>query len=92
MNLLMLLFIFNFIRTLLIILIIYYGIRLVTRYVLPILLEKGMKNMQQKMQDQGQQPQGPSRHEGEVTIEQNRTNQKNTERDQGEYIDFEEVD
>ena len=93
MEFLVFLFLVNFIRTVIIILIIYYGIRLVTRYVFPMLIDKGVKNMQQKMQDQyRQQNQRPSKPEGEVTIEQNRTNSRNTEPDQGEYVDFEEVD
>ena len=93
MEFLVFLFLINFLRTLIIIAIIYYGIRFVTRYLLPILLNKSVKNMQQKMQDQyRQQNQRPSKPEGEVTIEQNRTNSRNTAPDQGEYVDFEEVD
>lgn len=93
MKLLILLYLFNFIRTLLIILIIYYAIRLFARYVLPLLVDKGIKNMQQKMNDQQSQFQRRQRRpDGEVTIEKNRTNQRNSDTDEGEYVDFEEVD
>ena len=93
MELLVFLFLINFLRTLIIIAIIYYGIRFVTRYVLPLLVEKGVKNMQQKMQDQyRQQNQKSSKPAGDVTIEGNRTNSRNAEDDQGEYVDFEEVE
>lgn len=93
MKLLILLYLFNFLRTLFIILIIYYGIRLFVRYVLPLLVDKGIKNMQQKMNNQQQQYQRqPKRPDGEVTIERDRANPRNTEPNKGEYVDFEEVD
>ncbi|MBN2636377.1 MAG: DUF4834 family protein [Prolixibacteraceae bacterium] len=93
MKLLVFLYLFNFLRTLAIIALIYFGIRIITRYVLPLLIAKGVKNMQQKMEDQyRQQNQRPPKQEGEVTIERNRTNQGNIEPDKGEYVDFEEVD
>jgi len=85
------LYIVNFVRTLVVIAIIYFGIRFISRYIFPMLLDKGMKNMQQKMQDQ-QRQQRPSRPEGEVTVEKPRSNSKNNKSDNGEYVDFEEVD
>ena len=92
MTLFVLLYVFNFLRTLFIIAIIYFGIRLFTRYILPMLVDKGIKNMQQKMNDQQRHNRHPSRPEGEVTIEQKRTDRQNEEKNQGEYVDFEEVD
>ncbi len=92
MNLLIILAITNFLRTIFIIVIIYYGIRLFTRYVLPFLLDKGLKNMQQKMHEQQRQNQRSGRPPGEVTIEDNRRNNKNGGQIKGEYVDFEEVD
>jgi hypothetical protein len=92
MEFLVLLYLVGFIRTLLVIVIIYFGIRIITRYVLPILVNKGMKNMQQKMQNQQRQNQQSSRPEGEVTIEKNRNQGSNNAQNQGEYVDFEEVD
>jgi len=71
MDLLVILFLTNFLRTLFIIAIIYYGIKFVTRYVLPLLVDKGLKNMQQKMQNQQQQNQRSTRPPGDVTIEGN---------------------
>jgi len=92
MELLVLLYLVGFIRTLLVIVIIYFGIRIITRYVLPMLVDKGMKNMQQKMQNQQRQNQRSSRTEGEVTIEKNRNQGSNNAENKGEYVDFEEVD
>lgn len=92
MDLLILLYVTNFLRTLLIIFIIYYAIRLVSRYIFPMLIDKGVKNMQQKMQDQQRQNQRNGRRDGEVTIETNQKNSKNSAYDKGDYIDFEEVE
>ncbi len=92
MNLLIILYLVNFLRTILIIAVIYYGIRLFSRYVLPLLVDKGLKNMQQKMQNQQRQNQRPSRPDGEVTIEDNKRDNKNRSQNKGDYVDFEEVD
>lgn len=81
----------NFVRTLLIIAIVYFGIRIFTRYIMPLLLAKGLKNMQEKMQNQ--QRQNPSsRPEGEVTIEKDRQKNKPSSASSEEYVDFEEVE
>ncbi len=92
MQLFIILYLVGFIRTLIVLAIIYFGFRILTRYVLPLLMDRGLKNMQQKMQDQQRQNQRPSRPEGEVTIEKNRRNGSNPSQKQGEYVDFEEVD
>ena len=92
MDLLILLVLTNFIRTIFIIVIIYYGIRLFTRYILPMLVDKGLKNMQQKMQDQQRQSQRSTRPPGEVTIEYNNRTGKNSSQKKGDYVDFEEVE
>lgn len=93
MKLLVFLYLFNFLRTLAIIALIYFGIRIITRYVLPLLIAKGVKNIQQKMENQyRQQNQRPPKQDGEVTIERNKNSQRNTDADKGEYVDFEEVD
>ncbi len=92
MDLLILLYLTNFIRTLLIIVVVYYGIRLFSRYILPMLVDKGLKNMQQKMQDQQRQNNRSTRPPGDVTIEGNPQQGKNSGQIKGEYVDFEEVD
>lgn len=86
------LYLVNFLRTIVIIALVYFGIRVFTRYILPLLVDKGIKNMQQKMQDQHRQQNRSSRPEGEVTIEANRKKNNAANSNQGEYIDFEEVD
>lgn len=86
------LFIVNFLRTVFIILVIYYGVRLITRFVLPLLVNKGLKNMQQKMQDQQRGNQRNVRRDGEVTIESPGSNIRSSSQNKGEYVDFEEVE
>ena len=90
MTLFITLYLVGFLRTLVIIAVIYFGFRFIVRYIFPKIIDKGMKNMQQKMREQQQQQQ-PKRPEGEVTIETPRTNKRNTP-DNSEYVDFEEVD
>ena len=92
MDLLIILYLTNFLRTLFIIAIVYYGIRLFSRYILPMLVDKGLKNMQQKMQNQQRQNQRQTRPTGEVTIEGNKRNTGNSGQIKGEYVDFEEVE
>ncbi len=92
MNLLIILFLVNFLRTLFIIAIIYYGIKFISRYIFPMLVDKGIKNMQQKMQDQQRQNQRSTRPPGEVTIEIKNNTGKNSAQTKGEYVDFEEVE
>lgn len=86
------LYIVNFLRTLFIIAVIYFGIRLFSRYILPLLINKGIKNMQQKMQDQQRGPKNPRRPEGEVTIEGQPKSKHHQTGNNEEYIDFEEVE
>ena len=91
MNFAIILVITNFLRTLFVILIIWYGIKLFTKYVVPKMLHRTVRNMQSKMEDQFRQQQRPFRQEGEVTIEKN-PNQSRPNNPHGEYVDFEEVD
>lgn len=91
MTLFITLYLVGFARTLFIIAIIYFGIRLITRYIMPMLVDKGLKNMQQKMQNQQRQQQ-PSRPEGDVTIEKKQANDAKSTNTKGDYIDFEEVE
>jgi predicted membrane protein len=91
MNFAIILVITNFLKTLFFILIIWYGIKLFTKYIVPKMLHRTVKNMQSRVEEQFRQQQRPSRMEGEVTIEKNQ-NQSNNKYPQGEYVDFEEVD
>lgn len=91
MNLAVILVITNFIRTLVIIIVIWYGIKLVTKYVLPLFVQKTIKNVQSRMEEQYRQQQRAGRSEGEVTVER-KPGQGPSKFREGEYVDFEEVE
>ena len=80
-------------RTILIILIVYYSFRFISRLLVPIVLRMFMKRAQRNFQQQfGQQQQKPQK-EGEVSIDSKPKNKSNSSGTSfGEYVDFEEVD
>lgn len=79
------LFLAGFLRTLFVIIIVYYAIKLIAKYVFPLFISQPSqhKNFQNDRQ---------SRREGDVTIEGNRPKSGKISKDEGEYVDFEEVD
>ncbi len=83
--------IIGFLRTVVVLLVIFYAVRLITRFVVPLLFQKTIKDMQAKMHQQMRDQQRQGKREGEVTIERNQ-NQNNRNSQTGEYVDFEEVD
>ena len=85
MMLTVILFLVNFFRTLFIILIVYYAIKIIRRVVFPLL------------SNQSRQPTQPSprrnqRPEGDVRVEKNQQYDSRISKDDGEYVDFEEID
>ena len=66
----------GFLRTILIIMLIYYGIKFLGRLLAPILLKRFAKKMQDRFQQQYQDPQNPSQEEGKVTLEKTNTSTK----------------
>ncbi len=91
-SLLIILYITNFIKTVLVVVGFYVVSKYLFRWLFPFLFHKSIKNMQQKMQDNLRDQQRAGRREGEVTIENNKTRKSSIPRDEGEYVDFEEVD
>lgn len=86
----------GFLRTLLIILLIYYGLKILSRLFAPLLLKYIAKKAEQKFGGQfGQFQQEPQQNtrkkEGEVTIDK-MPNTKTSNKDVGEYVDYEEID
>ncbi len=90
-------------RTIAIILLIYYGFKLLSRYVFPFLLKRWLNKKIGQFQNQaGQQfndaeqaKQFAKEHEGEVkvkTANRNSKTKKSSGIDDGDYVDFEEVD
>lgn len=83
----------NVLRTLLILVIIYYVLKLLAKYVAPLLLKRYLQKMQDRAQQfQGGQQAEPTVKEGETVIDKKpqKTNQGN--KNVGEYVDYEEID
>ncbi len=72
-------------RFLLVLLIIYLIIRVFSRY----FIRRFAKNMQQNFEER--QNRYNQRKEGDVTIKKNSSNDKKIKKDEGDYIDFEEI-
>jgi len=79
------LFLAGFFRTLFVIVVIYYLIKILTKYVLPLFIN-------QPKQQQDYRDRRDTKPEGEVTIEKDRYRGGRISKDEGEYVDFEEID
>ncbi len=77
-------------RTLAIILVVYYSIKIIARYVFPLFIKRTMNKMEDKFRAQ-QETQQPQHKVGETVIDKKPQSQ-NKKPDSGEYIDYEEVD
>lgn len=79
-------------RTILIILLIYYGIKILSRLFAPMLLKYAAKKAQDRFGGAfSQQKQEPIKTEGEISIDKmpkNKTSNKNV----GDYVDYEEIE
>jgi len=84
---------YNFLRTLLIIVLVYYTLKFLFRLFAPYLMKKAVDKFQQKAQQQQQyQNQRTSTREGETVIDKKPQNNNQSSNTVGEYIDFEEID
>ncbi|MBQ0735410.1 DUF4834 family protein [Aquimarina celericrescens] len=79
-------------KVILIILLIYYGLKVLTRLFGPLLFRYVTKKAGEKFEQHfGKYQQPQQTKKGEVTIEK-KPKQKSSNKDVGEYIDFEELD
>ena len=74
-------------RALLLILIIFYSIRFVTRLLLPFLFRTMVKRASKNMR-----PNEPKKRDGEVSINNTTSQKKRSNSSVGEYVDYEELD
>ena len=77
----------NFLKTVGIIVLIYFVLRFVGRLLFPIIVKKAVNNMQAR-----QSTYAKRKPEGEVTVEEKSGKQARHHNTQGEYVDFEEVE
>jgi len=85
----------GFLRTILIILLVYYGAKILTRLFAPYLLKYLSKKAERRFGGQfgGFQQQPPkTRKEGEVTIDKVPNQNTSSNKEVGEYVDYEEID
>jgi len=87
----------GFIRTILIILLVYYGLKILIRLFGPYLIRYMSKKVQQRFGGQfqyQQQQQTPNNRqkEGETVIDKMPNTNKTSNKNVGEYIDYEEID
>lgn len=82
------------IRVVLIILLIYFGFKLIIRWFGPLLLKYFLRKVGKKFEQQfgGFDPSAETRKEGEISIEKKPKKTSGGKKDVGEYIDYEEID
>lgn len=85
---------YGFVRTILIILLVYYGIKILSRIFAPYLMRYMSKKMQEKFGGQFQQQQNQTQQhkEGETVIDKVPNRESSSNKKVGEYIDYEEID
>ncbi|HET8886625.1 MAG TPA: DUF4834 family protein [Salinimicrobium sp.] len=86
----------GFIKFILIVLLIYFGIKLIFRFFGPMILRYIMKrvgkSISRKFQDAQNSAQSAHNREGDVTIEKKPKTKRKSNNDVGEYVDYEEID
>ena len=85
----------GFLRTILIILLVWYGVKILSRIFAPVLMRYVAKKAEQKFGgqfNQYQQPQPEKKKEGETSIDKMPNNSKTSNKKVGEYVDYEEID
>lgn len=83
------------VRVILIVLLIYFGLKLIIRWLGPLLLKYILRRVSKKFERHFEQFDASRKphKEGEVTIEKKPRNSRRSKNDDvGEYIDYEEID
>lgn len=81
-------------RTILIIILVYYGLKIIGRFAFPLLMKRFMGKVEKKFQEQQGQyrKQEPTSKVGDTVIDKKPGQHKKSNDDVGEYTDYEEVD
>ncbi|MEM6516499.1 MAG: DUF4834 family protein [Bacteroidota bacterium] len=84
----------GFLRTILIILLVYYGVKILMRLFAPYLVRYMSNKMQERFGGQFQQSHTTNSREkeGETVIDKAPPSRKKSNEKVGEYVDFEEID
>ncbi len=81
----------GFLRTILVILVVYYAFKFIMRLAFPLLMKKFMGKMERKFQEQQGHYQ-PKTKVGETVIDKKPSSTSKANNDVGEYVDYEDVD
>ena len=81
----------GFLRTIAIILIVYYVFKFISRYILPIFLTKMVQNVQKKYNEQQQNQYDAQNGKVVETIISKKPNEPKGNSNVGDYVDYEEV-
>ncbi len=82
-------------KTILIILLVYYGVKVLSRLFAPLLMRFVAKKAEQRFEqqfNQHQKQQQPKQKEGEISIDKTPKQGKASNKDVGEYVDYEEIE
>jgi len=81
------------IRTIAILVIIYYAFKFIGKYIMPLFLKKMVDNVEKKMRDQQEsQYQKEQGEVGETIIDKKPQKTKESNKEVGDYVDYEDVD
>lgn len=78
-------------KTILIILLVYFGIKILIRWFGPLILKYFMRKVGKQFQQQFNQ-QEPERKEPKVSVDKSSVKNRRSNKKVGEYIDYEEID
>ncbi|NQV76752.1 MAG: DUF4834 family protein [Lutibacter sp.] len=80
------------IRTIAIIVIIYYALQFIGKYIMPLFIKQVVKNVEKKMRDQQEnQYKQEKGNVGETVIDKKPSSNKESSKEVGDYVDYEEV-
>lgn len=83
----------GFLRTILIVILVYYALKWLGRILFPVLFKKAVKNFEKKAREQqGYAPSEEPIKEGETVIDRKPGPQRESNTNVGEYVDYEEID
>ena len=82
----------SFFRVLVVIILIYYGFKMVMRFIAPKVVEKAADKLFQDMKNREAQQGKRTVRQGDITIDYSDKKPKQYKRADGDYIEFEEID
>lgn len=78
-------------KTLAILIIVYYAFKIVGRYIMPLFVNRMVKNVEKKFREQQQTKYETQGTVGETVIDKKPSKNKQSNTNVGDYVDFEEV-